>query len=410
MDEMDWTEGAWQASGAPQCTVAVCADWAPFRKFEQLMLSALDSVYGDVLPVLRRADLRIVNVECALSDAGTPILKGGTEIKSPPAAVGALTAVPFEVACLANNHTCDCGPEGLREAIERLREAGIRHVGAGMCEADAVAPLIVEASGVRLGIVNFCEGEDCTGAHGGPGTFDWDVERAAAIVGKLRTDVDVVLAIAHAGREHTPLPPPYLVRAYRRIAEAGAHAVIGHHPHVPQGIEFHGGVPILYSLGNFAFYQDVPFFYRKSGYVAEFQLRRGGLTGLRLTPYLIAPEGLRPMGKELRSWFFKRLRRVSERLEDAASVRAAWEAFIDRLGPGELPLRLHDLHGMFEQDARVGAAKVRNSFITPAHRWFWIDAATRLVEGQYGTAPDWARALVEEWCTLSVEDGLAMPA
>jgi len=410
MDKVQWTEGEWRASGSPQCTVTVCGDWAPFRKFEQVMLGDPEAVYGDLLPTLRRADLRIVNVECAFSETGKLILKGGAEIKCPPAAAEALKVVPFEVACLANNHTCDCGPEGLRETIEVLRKAGIRHVGAGMCEADAVAPLTVEAGGVRLGIVNFCEGEDCTGSHAGPGTFDWDVERAAATVSRLRADVDVVFAIVHAGREHTPLPPPYLVQAYRRIAEAGAHAVIGHHPHVPQGIEIHRGVPILYSLGNFVFYQDVPFFYRKSGYFVEFQVRRGGLAGFRLTPYLVTPEGLRLMDGKLRGWFFERLQRVSKHLDNAASVQAAWEAFIDHLGPGELPLRLSGFREMFEQDARVGAAKLRNVFITPAHRWFWVDAATRLVQGQYGTSPDWARALVAEWCTLPVEDGLAMPA
>ena len=87
-----------------------------------------------------------------------------------------------------------------------------------------------------------------------------------------KTDA-VILVIFHGGREHTPLPPPYVVHDLRAIAEMGAHAVIAHHPHVPQGIELHHGVPIVYSMGNFVFWQTDPAFYRHAGYLVHLDLR-----------------------------------------------------------------------------------------------------------------------------------------
>ncbi len=39
------------------------------------------------------------------------------------------------------------------------------------------------------------------------------------------------------------------------MIDAGADVVVGHGPHVLRGIEFYGGKPIVYSLGNFLTYR-----------------------------------------------------------------------------------------------------------------------------------------------------------
>src|SRR5690606_29076429 len=41
----------------------------------------------------------------------------------------------------------------------------------------------------------------------------------------------------------------------KALVDAGADAVMGHHPHVVQDVAFYDGVPIFYSLGNFIFDQ-----------------------------------------------------------------------------------------------------------------------------------------------------------
>ena len=412
--DFDWQRLSWrrdETGGESDARIMVTSDWAPIRAGGPLILADPEGVYGRLLPELRRADLRIVNLECALGDAGTPIYKAGPNLEGGPDAIGGLTAPGFHVACLGNNHTFDFGPERFRQMTDLLAQHSIRTVGAGLSETAAWQPLVATAGDARIGIVNFCEGEDLTAAQGdAPGVCGWDVERAIANVRELRGRADVVLVICHAGREHTPLPPPYVVAAYRRIAEAGADAIVAHHPHVPQGIEVHRGVPIVYSMGNFLFYERGERFYQKVGYMTELGLSGRRLSGLRLIPYRQTAEGLTLIKGELLTWLAGRLRRVSELLADDGAVRDAWHAFIEVRSEAGFEALLAWALKSFEDNPPLGAARVRNLFVTQAHRHLWTDGLTRIVEGAWGTAPAWACDLVREWTTLTVEQGLACPA
>jgi hypothetical protein len=164
-------------------------------------------------------------------------------------------------------------------------------------------------------------------------------------------------------------------------------------------------VPILYSLGNFVFWQEPEIYYRKTGFMAELGLRGGHVVGLRLTPYLITPGGLRLMPADELPSFFDAVRRASEPLADDEDVRAAWEAFIDRMGQEGLAHEAQWVMDLYADEPANGVAKARNLFVTPAHRNLWIDATTRFIEGRMGTAPEWARDLVEEWMARPLSPG-----
>jgi poly-gamma-glutamate synthesis protein (capsule biosynthesis protein) len=70
---------------------------------------------------------------------------------------------------------------------------------------------------------------------------------------------DLVIAYVHQGVvEYRGTPDAAVVLNFRGLVRAGADAVIGHHPHVPQGVEWVDGKPIVYSLGNFVFRQNSP--------------------------------------------------------------------------------------------------------------------------------------------------------
>ena len=298
-------------------TVLVASDWAPIRAFEPIIRDAPESIYGDLLPVLRRADLRIVNCECALTSASAAVWKSGAVFKGEPAHVAGLTAVPFDIACLANNHVLDYGVAGLRETLRVLARAGIHSVGAGLTEAQALAPLSVLVNGQPIHIVNLSEGEDLTASTGGPGVFGWDIALAAAQTRALKKIGGVVIVIAHCGLEYVPFPPPYVVAAFRALIEAGADCVIGHHPHVPQGIEWWCGRPIIYSLGNFVFYQPTTLHHRKTGFCVSMQCEGGRVTGIELHPYRITDTGTPP-----------------PRLEGSAGLRHGPDATVASLSHG----------------------------------------------------------------------------
>jgi len=112
-----------------------------------------EAVYGDLLPILRRADLRIVNCECALTRASKAAWKSGAVFKGEPAHAGGLTAVPFDVACLANNHVLDYGVAGLRETLRVFERNRIYSVGAGLTEE--AAQETIRGLGLMTSYVNY---------------------------------------------------------------------------------------------------------------------------------------------------------------------------------------------------------------------------------------------------------------
>jgi poly-gamma-glutamate synthesis protein (capsule biosynthesis protein) len=406
MATFNWTDGSYRADDAAKtdARIIVTSDWAPITNgpfnTEEWIARDPAAIYGDLMPVLRRADLRLVNVECALGDRGTKICKAGPNMRYVAGSVAGLTSVPYHVACLGNNHVFDYGAEGYAETVRLLREAGLQTVGAGDNLAEATRTLVAKAGQARVAIVNFCEGEDSTGATAtSPGTFGWDVELAERRIREARDLADVVLVVIHAGREHTPLPPPYIVRAYRRLAEAGATAVLAHHPHVPQGVEVHAGVPIAYSMGNFFFYDKSDVFYRKSGYMVEVELSGRRLAGVRLIPYLLGDQGLQLMKGEMLRWFLGQLQRVSEPMADPAKVDDVWAAFIELRKEAGFERIIQWSFEAWAENRPLAAARLRNLFLPPAQRELWIDGMTRIVEGRWGQLNPWAAELVTEWIT-----------
>ena len=405
MMSFDWDNATWQTgrqAEGPTWRMTVASDWAPMRRYEEQIVANPEGIYGDVLPALRECDLCIVNVESTLGDRGEAIPKGGRDQR----AVESLLRVPFHVACLANNHTMDFGPPSLEHTMSVLQQAGLKTVGAGMSGADAARPLVLTVRDVRVAILDCAEGEECRSIGGGPGVYGFEAPAVADQVRSLKSDgqADVVVVVFHGGREHTPLPPPYVVNWLRAVADAGADAVLAHHPHVPQGIELRGTVPIAYSLGNFVFWQNSELFYRRAGYLVHLDFRGAVLARMTLTPYLIRPEGLLKMTGQAKETLLRDLKHNSDLLADPQSVTAAWDAFIDRVGLEGMMNSLDGAIKLSRTEKRPAAAKMLNVFATPAHRELFVRGLRRATRGQDGTSPDWAKELVARWTTLRYDE------
>lgn len=388
-------------------SIVVAADWAPIRALEPVVSRAPEAVYGDLLPVLRGADLRIVNCECALTAARKPVWKSGAVFKGLPRHVAGLAAVPFEVACLANNHVFDYGLAGFRETLDVLRGSGIRTVGAGLSFEEAIAPLTITVRGTRVTILNFGEGEDLTASRGGPGVCGWEIEKIAARVRKAKKRGDLVVVVAHAGLEYIPFPPPYIVAAYRALSDAGADCVIGHHPHVPQGIEMHRGRLIAYSLGNFAFYQLSNLYHRKTGFFVELRARGDSLTSYRIHPYRISEKGLASLDGREAARFRKGIDRISRPLRIASGVEQAWQAYLAYYGPEGFKKEVLGILDRMAGEPRKGAAMFRNRITTLQHTELWRDALTRFMADKTGLVRPALTRIVREWFTRTVPGGPA---
>lgn len=405
----DWTNGIWHFDTAEgiqtgAARVTVCSDWLPLRNFKDVIAADPVAVYGDALPFIRQSDLNVVNVETTLGTAGKPIPKAGPNFQAEAESVRSLTEAPFHVACMANNHIMDYGPDSLASTLKALQSAGLKTVGAGMTGTEASEPLRIEVNGLQIAIVNCAEGEACRSIDNGPGAYGFDRETVIPQVRELAQKTDFVLVIFHGGREYAPLPPEYVVSDLRAVAEAGANAVIAHHPHVPQGIEVHKGVPIAYSQGNFAFWQEDGRFYTHAGYMVHLDIGRKQICKMEITPYMIEPQGLSVMKGALKEGFLNMLKLVSELLADPAHVRSAWHAFIDSVGLEGMKRMVLGPTSKLDAELEVGAAQLQNLFFTPAHRELFIRGLARVSRGELGDSPDWAKELVRLWTKALIGD------
>ena len=400
-NEPDWNSGKWRSSDKKDVTaeILITGDWAPIRLFAPIIAEDPEEIYGDLLPVLRQADLRITNLECPLTNGADQAWKSGSMLKGLPTHISGLTTVPFEVVTTANNHVFDYGQDGFSETYRLLSINGIQSVGSGMSGLEAKKPLVLSVKGIRIGIVNFCEGEDQTAAAEGSGVFGWELERVQDSVRELRSKVDIVIVISHCGVEYIPFPPPYVVEAFKRIADAGADLVIGHHPHVPQGLQIHNGVPICYSLGNFVFYQETELVYRKTGYMVQVGVSPQGVSEIELIPYEIQSDQLSLLQGEKRDWFFESLKQVSLPLSQTDGAEDAWHGFLCRYGKQGFQDEIRMLMERLDSETEKGAAMFRNRLTTMQHQQHWIDTMNRIISGSIDQAPEWALSLLEQWLT-----------
>ncbi|BBO68347.1 hypothetical protein DSCA_22770 [Desulfosarcina alkanivorans] len=400
-DRVNWKNGTWtkQAPAGRPYEICIASDWAPIRAFSQTILDAPEAVYGDLLTELRASDVRIANLECPLTRSDSAVSKSGSVLKGLPEHIAGLTCVPVDIVTLANNHVFDYGPDAFQETLDLLDANGIKGVGAGLTRQAATAPLTVDVGETTVALISFSEGEDLTGAVDGPGVFGWEVEAVLQAVREARATADLVVVICHAGVEYIPLPPPYLAGALQRVARAGADLVVGHHPHVPQGVQIVDGVPVAYSLGNFVFYQPSDLIYRKVGYLLKVGVSAGALTGIRLVPYHIGDRGLNRLAGERLAWFWRKMEQVSRPLETTAGIEEGWNGFLCQYGVGGFFEEIEMLMGKLREDPPKGAAMVRNRVATMQHREHWIDAMTRIIDGSIDDAPGWAVELTREWLT-----------
>lgn len=215
-----------------------------------------DYPFVKMLPYFAGAHIIFGNVEGPLTNRGTPEPDKTFVFRSPPTKVSAaLKAAGFNVVSLANNHTLDYGADGLLQTIEVLNEAGILHSGAGADLMAARQPALIAVNGLKVAFLAYSMTlpENFFAGPGKAGTAFGHEAHVRADVQSARKQADIVLVSFHWGQEGKTTLREYQTRLGRIAIDAGASAVIGHHPHILQGIEQYKDGIILYSLGNFTF-------------------------------------------------------------------------------------------------------------------------------------------------------------
>ena len=208
---------------------------------------------GNVTDIIRDSDIGICNLEGPISQRGMPLEK--CCLSMPPEAAKYFVTSGFNLFNLANNHIFDYGIQAFEETCILLSKLGGCWFGAGRNLQDAIRPAVKEINGVRIGFLGY--GWDFIGCiyadQSRFGVSPLNRQLVIECVRGILEQVDVVVVSLHWGYERERYPLPHHRQLAHDIIDAGASVVLGHHPHVLQGIEeYHRGI-IAYSLGNFIF-------------------------------------------------------------------------------------------------------------------------------------------------------------
>lgn len=192
--------------------------------------------FKNVKDIFSNDDLTIVNLETTLTTA-TKKADKQFRFKGLPEFTEIIKAGDIEAVNIANNHTMDYLEKGYNDTVENLKAAGIGFFGNNHIYTTTI-------KGIKIGLLGykgFSNGND--------------------IKNQIKTDIEnlkkdncqLVIVSFHWGIERDNYPNSVQKDLSRFAIDNGADLVLGHHPHVIQGIEQYNGKYIVYSLGNFCF-------------------------------------------------------------------------------------------------------------------------------------------------------------
>lgn len=225
-------------SAVGDCTIGTDEQFDKSSNFDAFYIVKKDPAYffQNVKEILGGDDLTIINMEGTLTES-TDRQEKTFAFKGDPKYTEIFTAGSVEAANLANNHSKDYGEQSYTDTIQYLENAGLTTFG-----YDRVA--VKEIKGIKVGLVGIYVLAD------GMGRQQQVIDNIQAVKDQ---GAQVVIVSFHWGTEKSNYPDETQKALAHTAVDSGADLVLGHHPHVLQGIEKYKGKNIVYSLGNFCF-------------------------------------------------------------------------------------------------------------------------------------------------------------
>ncbi len=335
---IDWQKGIYRGNDftkkdtVKKFSILIVGDLSPTQKIEEMMKKDYDGkFFGNMISEIKSADFAIFNLESPLSNNTIPAEKLPVLIAD-PLCIYSIANAGFNIACLANNHIMDFGESALNETIKTLQEQKIKYVGAGKNLEEACKPLIVKINKSKIGIINIAEAEFAKATSIKCGACDYTSFDYIDMIKKTQTIVDLVIVIFHGGKEYVPYPLPHIYNLFNEISDLGVPLIVGHHPHVPQGILIKKGSFLSFSLGNFLFdiQSHKKFPYTQFGYSLKVTFTGNKLYEVKIIPYTFDFKvGIKILQSEEKEKFLNLLKSLSDKIKNNELINAQADILAD---------------------------------------------------------------------------------
>ncbi len=212
----------------------------------------IETLFGEkICSIFANADLRICNLEGALTDHLERCVKTGPVKVAPTTAIEAYKKLGIDICMLANNHATDGGHQGMLDTMKTLEDVGIRHIGAGKDANSIVKYLTKEIGGMRIGFYNVSETMYNKPSKNKAGAWLYDEYVVCKDLEERKKECDYLIVIYHGGIEKFPYPSPETRKRFHRMANSGANMILSQHTHCVGCEEHYNGSYLLYGQGDF---------------------------------------------------------------------------------------------------------------------------------------------------------------
>jgi poly-gamma-glutamate synthesis protein (capsule biosynthesis protein) len=214
----------------------------------------------EVLKIMRESDFMVANSEFTVSNRGVKTPGKYYTFRAKPERLSIYGDMGVDLVTLANNHVYDFGPTAFNDMLESFEAIKMPYVGAGRNLADAKKPYYLTLpNGYRVAFVNATRAEkwgiDTPGATATTGgvLLCYNTAEFIDTIKTAKANADYVITIIHWGTEESHRLEQVQKTTAKDYLNAGADIIVGGHAHTLQGIDYNGGKPIVYNLGDFIF-------------------------------------------------------------------------------------------------------------------------------------------------------------
>lgn len=238
-------------------------------------------LFGDVSTILNKGDIVFGNLECVLSDIDVDQsdLKS-VQLRGAESSVTGLVYAGFNVLSLANNHILEHGENSLLRTKEVLSNCGIYSIGVSESKEKSRESFTLNINNLSVSFLSYCLVKDNTAycSVDDPSEIINDIQ-------KIKDKVDILIVSLHWGDEFVRKPSSKQVQFAHEMIDSGANIILGHHPHVLQGLEAYNNGIVVYSLGNFVF--DMRQKKMRESMIFSCRLAKSGVIDYEIIPVLI---------------------------------------------------------------------------------------------------------------------------